>query len=314
MRDIEKIAEHLAVNTLVFHGRKFEEAFAMAAELGFKYVEPACIKNYYPDIIDNSFFSSENGRNFLALATETGLKVKSVGVHFNMGDHHKDADEMIKRLDFAKEMGAEIIITNGAVKQNEKGFFDCIEKVTPMLEDYGLVLALENPGCGAPDSIIATGADGASLIDKLGNPHVRLNYDASNVYSYAKGSVLPEDDYLNAAPHSACLHLKQLKKDGDRWLFSAVGDGVTDYSVILKGIKVRYGIPYMSLELPVNHMRDQTLSICKNTDFQVAPQSLIRATINDSVKYVAGLIIGMLILCFRTTDEFIKDILACLPA
>jgi len=289
MRDIQKIVDYLAVNTLVFHGRKFEEAFAMAAELGFKYVEPACIKNYYPDIIDDTFFSSINGRNFLAMTTEAGLKVKSVGVHFNMGDHPADADEMMKRLDFAKETGADIVITKGAVKQNAKGFFDCIEKVTPVLEDYGLVMALENPGCGAPDSIIATGADGAALIHKLGNPHVKLNYDASNVYSYSKGSVLPEDDYQNAVPHSACLHLKQLKKEGNRWLFSAVGDGVTDYGSILKDIKGKYGTPYMSLELPVNHMRDHTLSICKNTDFQVAPDSLIRETINDSVKYVADL-------------------------
>ncbi|MEE4261558.1 MAG: TIM barrel protein [Desulfobacteraceae bacterium] len=290
MRDIEKIAEYLALNTLVFHGRKFEEAFAMAAELGFKYVEPACIKNYYPGIIDDSFFSAENGRAFLNMAANVGLKVKSVGVHFNMGDHLKDADDMKKRLDFAREMGAEIVITNGAVRQNAKGFFDCIEKVTPVLEDYGLVLALENPGCGAADSIIATGGDGASLMGKLANPHVRLNYDASNVYSYSKGKVLPEDDYLYAAPHCVCLHLKQLKKDGNRWLFSALGDGVTDYGRIIKGIKARYGIPFMSLELPVNHMRDHTLSICKNTDFQVASDELIRDIVNDSVKYVAGLL------------------------
>jgi hypothetical protein len=85
-------------------------------------------------------------------------------------------------------------------------------------------------------------------------------------------------------------HLKQLKKDGDRWLFSAVGDGVTDYGLILNGIKAGYGTPYMSLELPVNHMRDHTLSICKNTDFQLAPDSLMRDTINDSVKYVSQLI------------------------
>jgi sugar phosphate isomerase/epimerase len=290
MHNIEKIADYLAVNTLVFHGRKFEQAFAMAAELGFKYVEPAFIKNYYPDIIDDTFFSGANGRKFFTMATEAGLKVKSVGVHFNMGDRPEDAEEMIKRLDFAKEMGADIVITNGAVKQNAKGFFDCLEKVTPALEDYNLVLALENPGCGAPDSIIATGADGALLMEKLGNPNVKLNYDASNVYSYTKGSVLPEYDYQNAAPHTAGLHLKQLKKDGNRWLFSTLGDGVTDYGLILKGIKTSYGTPYMSLELPVNHMRDHTLSICKNTDFQVAPDSLIRDTINDSVKYVADLI------------------------
>jgi sugar phosphate isomerase/epimerase len=289
MRNIEKIADYLALNTLVFHGKKFEEAFTMAAELGFKYVEPACIQNYYPDIIGDNFFCSATGRHFSAMAAAAGLKVKSVGVHFNMGDHPEDAREMIKRIDFAKEMGAAIIISNGAVRQNAKGFFDCIEKVTPVLENYGLVLALENPGCGAPDSIIATGADGARLMEKLGNPHVKLNYDASNVYSYSKGSVLPEDDYLNAAPHNACLHLKQLKKDGDRWLFSALGDGVTDYGLILKGIAAKYGRPYMSLELPVNHMRDHTLSICKNTDFQVAPDRLIRAAINDSVEYVADL-------------------------
>ena len=60
---------------------------------------------------------------------------------------------------------------------------------------------------------------------------------------------MPEDDYLNAAPHSACLHLKQLKQDGNRWLFSALGNGVTDYDLILNGIKARCGTPYMSLEL-----------------------------------------------------------------
>ena len=32
MGDIENIAEHLAVNTLAFHGRKFEEAFAIAED------------------------------------------------------------------------------------------------------------------------------------------------------------------------------------------------------------------------------------------------------------------------------------------
>ncbi len=290
MREIEKIADYLALNTLAFHGRTFEEAFATAAELGFKYVEPACIKSYYPDVIDDDFFSSKNGHRFMSMASEAGLEVKSVGVHFNMGDKPEDADEMIKRLNFAKEMGAEIVITNGAVKKNQNGFFYCIEKVTPTLEKYGLVLALENPGCGASNSIIATGADGAALMDKLGNPHVKLNYDASNVYSYSKGRVLPEDDYLNAVPHIACLHLKQLQQDGDRWLFSAVGDGVTDYGLILKGIQARHGTPYMSLELPVNHMRDNTLSICKNPDFQVPPDSLITATINDSISYIAAVI------------------------
>jgi sugar phosphate isomerase/epimerase len=212
MCDIEKIMDYLALNTLVFHGKKFEEAFTMAAELGFRYVEPACIKNYYPDIMGDNFFSSANGRRFFAMTTAAGLKVKSVGVHFNMGDHSGDADELIRRLDFAKEMGADIVISNGAVKQNANGFFDCIEKVTPVLENFGMVLALENPGCGAPDSIIATGADGALLMEKLGNPHIKLNYDAPNVYSYSKGSVLPENDYLNAAPHNACLHLKQFKQ------------------------------------------------------------------------------------------------------
>jgi hypothetical protein len=36
--------------------------------------------------------------------------------------------------------------------------------------------------------------------------------------------------------------------------------------------------------------RDYTLSICNNTDFQLAPDRLIRDTVNDSVKYVAKII------------------------
>ena len=60
--------------------------------------------------------------------------------------------------------------------------------------------------------------------------------------------------------------------------------------ILIQGSTGGYGIPYMSLELPVNHMRDHTLSICKNTDFEFAPDRLIRDTVNDSVQYVAKLI------------------------
>lgn len=290
MLSIDSVANHLALNTLAFHGRPFERAFEMTAELGFRYVEPALIQNYYPDILGDSFFCAPNGRRFSAMATGAGLKVKSVGVHFALGDRADDAAAMIKRLEFAKELGAEIVISNGAGRHSLRGFLDCIDKVTPVLEDYGLVLALENPGCGAPDSILADGADGALLMETLGNPYVKLNYDASNVYSYSKGEILPEEDYEKAAPYIACLHLKQLKKEGERWLFSALDDGVTDYGRILAGIVAEYGIPYMSLELPVNHMRDRTLSICKNSDFEVAPERLIRDIVNDSVRYVASVI------------------------
>ena len=55
MRDIEKIVDYLAVNTLVFHGRKFEEAFAMAAELVPIYSNPI--------MFAHDLYGSHSGQN-----------------------------------------------------------------------------------------------------------------------------------------------------------------------------------------------------------------------------------------------------------
>lgn len=50
-------------------------------------------------------------------------------------------------------------------------------------EQLGLIIGLENPGDGS-DNLINTAADGIALLDTLGYPHLRLNYDAANTVSH----------------------------------------------------------------------------------------------------------------------------------
>ncbi len=86
------------------------------------------------------------------------------------------------------------------------------------------------------------------MIDKIDSNFIKLNYDFGNAFTYSKGAVDPASDYKNAMPHACHLHLKDLKKVGDGWVFSQIGGGAVGYDSIFREFTRDKKIPPMSIE------------------------------------------------------------------
>jgi len=275
----------LAVNTLIFHGYKFEETFAEIHKLGFLYVEPALISSYYPEIDDNYFSQKKHIKQLNSLISANGLRVIAVGAHIDLGEK-KAAESFRKRMAFAKGLGAQYIHTNSTENKNYSAFLNNLEKLLPLAESLKLVITLENPGDGE-NNILDTGEKGAILIKKMGSPYLRLNYDFSNVYSYSKGKIKPENDFKKALPFTAHMHLKEIQAHGKEWRFVAIGQGITDYESIFYYLSQNKILLPMSIELPIRFKRGSDFKIKYDPKSQIPSIAEIRKVLKDSRDFIS---------------------------
>jgi sugar phosphate isomerase/epimerase len=245
----------ISVSTIAFRGFNYQTIVEVLADIGIKYVEFAFIKGYTKDLADSDF-SSSNAHFLKGLLEDHGLKTVALSAHMDLGqDDAVDAFKM--RMDFAKELGADIIISNSSLQSQRELFFRNMGQIAQHAESIDICVGLENPGDGK-DSLIGSAVDGVEIVKEIDSPRVKLNYDFCNTFSYSKGGILPEEDMHHAAPHSIYFHLKDMKPDERGWIFPEIGKGVINYRQILRFLINQSARIPIGLELPLAIRSDQT--------------------------------------------------------
>lgn len=238
----------VSISTVLFDGYPMEAAIAEIAGCGARYVEPAFIKGYVD--FDETAFSSRPARQLRTMIEAAGLKVHAVSAHMDLSC----ADAMVmldRRIGFATDIGAQVLITNAGPAQGCDRIIDVIRSQLPRLEAWGGMLALENPGHGSGD-LIGNAAEGRALVDAIGSPYVRLNHDAANVFTYSREALQPADDYRRASDAIGHVHFKDVEATPEGWWFCAIGLGDVDLASYLAVIPERMPL---SLELPLRLKR-----------------------------------------------------------
>lgn len=276
----------LAANTLIFHGYELEQIFDEIRTAGFLYVEPALISSYYPEIDDGYFSQKRHARQLRNLISANGLGVRAVAAHMNLGAKTA-AGSFQRRMDFCTELEAKYVHTNSARKEDYSVFLSNLDRLLPLAESSGLVITLENPGDGE-DNMIGSGEEGAKLVGEINSPHLRLNYDFSNIYSYHKGRLRPEDDYKKALPFIGHLHLKEIGHCGKEWCFVSIGQGITNYSNIFHYLAENKVFLPMSIELPIRFKRGIDFELKYNPNSDIPPLSVIRKVLLESREFILG--------------------------
>ncbi|MHC4680333.1 MAG: sugar phosphate isomerase/epimerase family protein [Planctomycetota bacterium] len=285
-RAIDTMVPPIAINTLAYHGYDLSTALREISDLGASYVEPAYIQSYYDDM-DESWFDEENARAVRGLLSQYGLKSVAVAAHMDIGATNA-VMRFAERMEFAREVGARLVITNATQKSAEILFYNNIQKLADRAEQLGLIIALENPGDGC-NSLLSSGECAASVIEKIGYDSVKLNYDFSNVFSYSKGKRRPEDDMNYALPHIAHLHLKNIRPENDEWVFTDLASGEIDYRRILSTLVQQSSIVPMSIELPLRFGYDSTFDFKRSASGGPPPPvDRIRNMLKSSLEYVQG--------------------------
>jgi sugar phosphate isomerase/epimerase len=271
----------IAINTLAFHGYPLDTALVEIARLG-AYVEPVYISKYDPALCEE-YFTANNAEVLRKRLEALRLKVTSMASHMDLGQ--VDAVDIFRRrMDFAKAIGARMILTNATRKPQQETFYSNVEKLAAQAEKLDLVIALENPGDGQ-DQLLGTGTEGIAVLERLGSNRVRLNYDFCNVFTYSKGTRRPDEELESVLPYVSHLHLKNVKACEGTWAVCGIDEGVIDYRRLLRRFPALSGIP-MSIELPIRFGFDGQFNFMLRREFTTPSLESIRGILKTSLDYL----------------------------
>jgi sugar phosphate isomerase/epimerase len=240
----------ISISTVAYDGYPLVRAFESISRIGASHVEPAFIKGYM-DPFEEDLFTPSYARELRRQITEAGLGCRVFSSHLDLGE--EGVVEIFKRrMDFAGELGAEIIISNASSRAREEMFMNHIARLISEAASRKMIIALENPGGGRAD-LLDRGRDGAGLIRRIDSPWVRLNYDFGNVISHWNEKVRPEEDFEPARAHAVHLHLKDVTRVEQGWVYTEIGSGMIEYLGILQNLRSS-SLP-LSLEIPLRVLR-----------------------------------------------------------
>jgi sugar phosphate isomerase/epimerase len=277
----------LSVSTAPFDGYDLSVAIAEIARLGIRYVEPAFIQGY-SDPFGEEVFSAANAKRISKLLQDGGVSCFAFSAHMDLGSG--DAVSIFtRRMEFARQIGAKVIVTNAALAEKRAFFLKNIEALDQTARSLDIVIALENPGDGRPN-VINGGTDGALFIRELASDTVRLNYDFGNVLSHFFEKRRPEEDFKDVLPYCAHLHIKDARQNEDGWYFTEIGQGSIDYDSIFRDLATEYDSLPLSIEIPLRVTRAKDASPRRRP--HPTPLDHIRRTLRNSVDYVKARLRG----------------------
>lgn len=246
-------------------------------------MEPAFIEGYMP--FDEATFSERGGLTLGQQIRDAGLTLRAMSVHTDLG-LDDSADKLQRRMDFAAAAGAQIVITNATTTDRDGIFERTIAAIRHELAAREMILALENPGHGR-DALLPTGKRGAEVIEAIGDPRIRMNYDIGNAASYGARQGTAADDLAAALPVVAHLHLKDLQAIAQDWYFCPLGQGDIDYRRCVPLHSLPADLPF-AIEHPIRLWRPGRGDPLRRTE--VPDEAAVIAAVRASLQFVSAAI------------------------
>ena len=138
-------------------------------------------------------------------------------------------------LRIAKDLGCPTVIAFGfEIERDDPGLrsavVDTMRRAADLAAEADMIVAVENE----PAFWFDTPEQCASLIEEIGHPAVKLNWDPANMHW---GGVLPTKvDFDVALPHIVNLHVKDFAPHDKQMPWRPVGEGVTPWEDILSWV------------------------------------------------------------------------------
>jgi L-ribulose-5-phosphate 3-epimerase len=226
----------LAGHTNSYHPYSAEQAYAGLAEAGYRAVELSAVPGWTEHVDVHG-----DPADVRAQLEHHGLEAVSISGHSDL----TTADGLehgLAVVAWAERYGLPIVNTaiggQARVEESEAAFLANIGTLADTAQAAGIMIALEIHG-----DLMATGARSAELLDRIGHPAVKVNYDTANVEHY--GGARAEDDLPAIADRVAHVHLKDMRGGKGDWDFPAIGEGHVDFGRVLEILRqVGYDGPY----------------------------------------------------------------------
>lgn len=174
------------------------------------------------------------------------------------GKNATEYDEMIRSLDHAQQIGANVMRVVGSSFsfrfENHQEQIDRLavmfKKAVQVAADYDIKLAIEN-------HIDFTGKEILQLLEEVDSPYLGLNFDTGN---FARLLDDPVKAMEQLAPYTLATHIKDLKVNPaaavDDWYFfstTPVGDGFIDNLALARLLKKAGYQGFLAMEFDFLH-------------------------------------------------------------
>jgi len=226
--------KEIGVVTSTYPNYNRAEAIEGISKAGFKYVELASAPDFFEHLpTPEKGVSKEVVDPVLEELKASGLTMQCIAGHTRL--MKDDSVKNFKKvLDFAELAGVRFVTTDtGEVKNDDDQarFVKDIREIGDYAKSKDITVCLEMHGewCN-------NGKIGASIIQKVDHPSIKLNYDTANVIFF--GDTRPEEDIKNAIPYMGYVHLKDHGSGKHKdWNFPALGEGVVDFDKIFDALQ-----------------------------------------------------------------------------
>ena len=148
----------LSINTLAYEGYDLTTALQEIAKIGVSHVELGYTRGWTEGLTEEHF-SEASAANTNRLLSDLGLSSIALSAHIDLTTEAA-VDELKRRIDFGKRLGARIVNTKVGARSGLKKFEKNIEPIAEYAESVNIVIGLENPSEGT-DQIITSGKTGA---------------------------------------------------------------------------------------------------------------------------------------------------------
>jgi sugar phosphate isomerase/epimerase len=214
----------LAGHSGTYHSYSLAEALAGIADAGYRHVELSAVPGATEHVDVHA-----DAAELRALLEHHGLRAVSVSGHSDLTTAG-GLEHGLAVVRWAERFGVPIVNTavggHAHVSESEDAFLANIGTLADAARAAGVIVALETHG-----DLMASGRRSAALLDRIGHPAVKVNYDTANVEYYA--GVRAEDDIASIADRVAHVHLKDMRGARGEWDFPAIGEGHVDFARVL---------------------------------------------------------------------------------
>ncbi|PUU93480.1 MAG: Uncharacterized protein CI949_1333 [Halanaerobium sp.] len=237
----------IAVNSNTYHGFSLKDAISGIKAAGFNYIELTATKGWtehvFPTMSLNELYEVEEQ------LIEAGLTPISLSGHTNLMDNNR-LDDFIANIRLAHFFGCKYIISSigeahleDQAELSDQKTAENIKTLIPYLEDYGLILGLENHGKHG------TGKRLKKIVELIDSERVVVNYDTANAIFYGEKDLDLAADFKSALDRVGHLHLKDKAGAQKEWNFPALGQGNIDFEQLFKLLKESENNSPFSIEI-----------------------------------------------------------------
>lgn len=219
----------IAINSNTYHGYSLQDAISGIRDTGFKYIELTATKGWTEHVFPNMSF--EELVNIKDVLKQNSIVPFSMSGHCNLMDRER-INDFVLNIKLAAFFECDYIISSigeahleDKAEVSDEEVAEHVKDIIPYLEEYDLILGLENHGKHG------TGKQLKKIVDMIDSPRVVINYDTANAIFY--GDVNLEEDIDSCIDKIGHIHLKDKAGDINEWNFPAIGKGYIDFSMII---------------------------------------------------------------------------------